>query len=356
MAGPNVKALLKDKVRLTLLGGSFLVVASIFLPWWSLHSSVVNGQQALFDFTIGPSGMGINTIVGDPRTLLAELQVVYVIVTIALLPISVSLGLAAFHGAYCALRGRRGVRVLIGPLWAVIALFWWTFYFLLVYGFFEALGLTIPPTGSADVSWQGYQLVGATWGWDVGLWLAIAGTGVLSAGAALSMRGARAQVPLPEGTRLAFGFHGVGLILLALANLGAMELMLASLPGSAIAWLILVPVVLLFAMAFFARRPKAAAAPRRPLVPALPKIEVPSVRLPKLSLPGRTSPREPDPAPRVAAETPAVPESFPCDRCGRSLPTRVQLDAHRITHAAASQAADARRKMDELGKKLLGRP
>ncbi len=296
--------------------------------------------------------MGITTIVGDPRTLLAGLQTVYVIVTTALLPVSVSLGLGAFNGVYCAVRGRRGVRVLIAPLWAVIGLFWWAFYFLAVYSFFGALGLNIPATGSADLSWQGYQLAGATWGWDVGLWLGIAGTAVLFAGAAFALRGAKAGAALPEGTRLAFGFHGIGLILLALFNLGAMALLLASLQQNAIAWLLLVPVLLLFAMALFARRPRATRASRKPLVPPLPKILKPSLTLPKV--PGLRIPERGPPAVQAGA-TPAA-EGLACPQCGQPFPTQVQLDAHKLSHALGAQAADARQKMDAFGRKLLRRP
>ncbi len=352
MSPSPLRHVVADRANSLLLGGAAAIVASLLLPWWSLHSSVVNGQQVLFDFQIGPLGMGINTIVGDPRTLLAELQVVYWAVTIALLPISASLGLAAFNGVYCVLRGRRGMRVLIAPLWSVIALFWWAFYFLMIYGFFEALGLIIPPTGSADLTWQGYQLAGATWGWDVGLWLGIAGTAVLFAGAALASKGAKASAPAPEASRLAFGVHGIGLLLLALVNLGAMAVLLASLKENGIAWLILAPVLLLFAMAFFARRPKPAAA-RKARVPALPKIPKASFALPKVTLPRRIGGEGLAAAKEDATE---APSDFACPRCGQRFPTQVQLDAHKLTHTLSAQAAEGRQKMDELGRKLFGRP
>jgi hypothetical protein len=157
------------------------VIGSLFLPWWSLHSSIVNGQDALFSFTIGPLGIAINTIVGDPRALLAPLEVVYIIVTILFIPISSSLGLAAFNGVYCIIRKRSGVRILVAPLWGIIAILWWLIYFLVVYSFFNALGLQIQPTGSASITWGSYQLAGAAWGWDTGLWIGIAGTMILFA-------------------------------------------------------------------------------------------------------------------------------------------------------------------------------
>ncbi len=335
---------------LLLLGGSVAVLASLLVPWWSLHSSLVNGQQALFDFTIGPLGVSINALGVDPAKLLAGLQAFYVLVTIALLPVSVSLGLGVFHGVYCALRGRRGVRVLLAPLWAVIGLIWWAFYFLLVYSLFADLGLNIPPTGSADVTWQGYQLVGATWGWDLGLWLGIAGTVVLFAGAALSFRGARATRPVPEGTKLAFGFHGIGLFLLAFLNLGAMALLLASLKDNGIAWLVLAPVLLLFAMAFFARRPRAMRAARKPLGLTLPPIlnpTVPSLRLPDL---GRTAQ-----GPAALAPESTGTQEIACPQCGQRFPNQVQLDAHKLTHTVSAQPTEARRRVDEFGKKLLRR-
>ena len=352
MAPPRWKAFASRKENWLLLAGSALVVVSLMVPWWSLHSSIVNGQQALFDFAISPLGMSIETAVGDPRTLLAGLQAFYVLVTVALLPVSVSLGLAVFHGVYCPLRGRRGVRVLIAPLWSVIGLFWWAFYFFLVYYFFADLGLNIPPTGSADVTWQSYQLVGATWGWDLGLWLGIAGTVVLFAGAALSLRGAKVAAPMPEGTKLALGFHGIGLILLALLNLGAMALLLASLRNNGIAWLLLVPVLLLFAMAFFARRPKTLGAARKPFrvtLPQVPKTTLPSLRLPDL---GRRTQEPPGAAPGGAA---MGSQTLACPECGQRFPTQVQLEAHTLSHTVSAQAAEAQQKLDDFGKKLLGR-
>lgn len=350
---------LVDPGNIGLFLGSVLVVVSLLVPWWSLHSSIVNGQQALFDFTIGPLGIGIGTIVGDPRTLLAGLQAFYVLVTVALLPVSVSLGLGAFNGVYCALRGRRGVRVLIAPLWVIIGLVWWAFYFLVVYSLFSDLGLNIPATGSADVTWQGYQLIGATWGWDVGLWLGIAGAVVLFAGAALSFRGARAAVPTREGTKLAFGFHGIGLLLLALLNLGAMALLLASLRDNGIAWLVLVPVILLFAMAFFARRPKAARAARKPFrvtLPQVPKPTVPSLKLPDhLKMAPDLSRRAHGPPAASPGLAPIGDQTFACPQCGQRFASQVQLNAHTLTHTVSAQAAEARQKMDEFGKRLLGR-
>lgn len=344
--------LLKDKANVTLLAGSVLVVASILLPWWSLHSSIVNGQQALFDFTIGPLGINVNTIVGDPRALLAGLQAFYAIVTIALLPVSVSLALGAFHGVYCALRGRRGVRVLIAPLWSVIGLFWWAFYFLVVYSFFSALGLNIPATGSADLTWQGYQLAWATWGWDLGLWLGIAGTAVLFLGAGFALRAAKGAARAPEGARLAFGFHSIGLVLLALLNFAVMGLLLVSLKEPTIAWLLLVPVGLLFAMAAFARRPKAVAAGRKPFgiaLPRIPKPSVPPLRLPDLG--GKMK----SPLGTQTTASLARGEGVACPQCGQRFPSQVQLDAHKLSHTVSAQAAEAKRKMDDLGRKLLGR-
>src|SRR5437867_3592452 len=90
------------------LGGSLLTGIAVFLPWWELHSNVVNGQLALFDFTISPLGISINTAVGDPRILLAPLEILYLAVTVALLPISSSLALEAFNGVYCFIRKRTG--------------------------------------------------------------------------------------------------------------------------------------------------------------------------------------------------------------------------------------------------------
>jgi hypothetical protein len=79
-----------------LVVGSLFVVLSLFLPWWSLNSNIVNGQNALFSFRISPLGIGINTIVGDPSVLFAPIAAIYFIVTILFIPISSSLGLAVF--------------------------------------------------------------------------------------------------------------------------------------------------------------------------------------------------------------------------------------------------------------------
>jgi hypothetical protein len=228
---------------------------SLFLPWWSLHSNIVNGQDALFSFTIGPLGIGINTIVGDPRVLLAPLEVVFIFVTIMFIPISSSLGLAAFNGVYCLFRKRGGVRILISPLWGTIGILWWLIYFLVVYNFFNTLGLHIQPSGSASISWGSYQLAGATWGWDTGFWLGIAGTVILFAAASpsiLALRAARQSVPR---TQMNFSFHSIGLLILGSANLLVMIGLLVIFSRLTVLWLISLPAGLLFLMTFFARRP-----------------------------------------------------------------------------------------------------
>lgn len=232
--------------------GSVLILLSLFLPWWSLNSSVVNGRDALFSFSIGPVGMAVNTIVGNPSALLAPL---FFAVTILFIPISTSLFLGAFNGIYCLFRKRIGVRILIAPLWSTIAIVWWFTYFLLVYNFFGSLGLNIQPTGSASISWKSYQLVGANWGWDAGLWIAIAGCIVLFAAglnSTLNLRAAQATALKPE---MRFSFHSIGLLLLASVNLLLMIGLLALFSDVVALWLIAVPVTLLFIMALFARRP-----------------------------------------------------------------------------------------------------
>ncbi len=195
----------------------------------------------------------------------------------------IQLALAAFNGVYCVARGRRGLRVLITPLWGAIAISWWAYYFELAYGEFRNLGLNIPATGSADVTWRSYQLIGAAWGWGAGLYLAVAATVVLATGGVLAIR----LTPIPRGTTYALGFHSVGLLLLAILNLVVFVVVLPLVgPRNPAAGLLApVPSVLLFVMAFLARRPKlligysedpiSAAVPRSaPVVPAAQNVPV----------------------------------------------------------------------------------
>jgi hypothetical protein len=260
------------------------VAASLFLPWWSLNSNIVNGQDALFSFTISPLGVGINTIVGDPRALLAPLEVVYIIVTILFIPISSSLGLAAFNGIYCAIRKRSGVRILVAPLWGTIAILWWLIYFLFVYSFFNALGLNIQPTGSASITWGSYQLAGATWGWDTGLWLGISGTVMLFAAVPASIQGLRVARQTILGGQMRVSLHTIGLLILGASNLVVMIVLLIIFSGLAVAWLVSLPMALLFLMAYFARRPadgpKALTALRVPRDRTMTAIRAPLLREP----------------------------------------------------------------------------
>lgn len=61
------------------------------------------------------------------------------------------------------------------------------------------------------------------------------------------------------------------------------------------------------------------------------------------------------PAPPTTAGVSEVSSKFTCPPCGLSFVTRLQLDAHALTHAAAAQAANARDALDGLGKKIFAR-
>jgi hypothetical protein len=124
-----------------------------------------------------------------------------------------------------------------------------------VYSFFNAVGLNIQPTGSASITWGSYQLAGATWGWDTGLWLGIAGTVILLAGAPPSIQGLRvARRSVWKGQKT-ISFHSIGLLIIGSVNLLLMIGMLVVFSGLAVVWLVSLPVALLFLMSYFARRP-----------------------------------------------------------------------------------------------------
>ncbi len=307
--------------RVLLAVGAILVVASVILPWWGLHSSVVNGSQTLFDFTIGPLGVGVQVVGFDPSNLLSELKVVYLAITIAMLPISISLGLAAFNGFYCAARRRRGSRVFVAPLWAVIALFWWFFYFLLLYSLFSTMGLDIPISGSRDVTWQSFQLLGASWGWELGLWMAIAGVVVMFIGGALSIKSAKLE-PVPSEVRLTFGLHSVGLLVIGVFNIIAMLFLFLV---TQMALLIVVPVILLFVMSVLARSPKTVRSivPTQPPPPLFPQPFEAMVPPPPLQWP-QSGIQFPSAPPQGEPPYPAPPTSTPtpqlfCHQCGTLL-------------------------------------
>ncbi len=239
-----------------------LAIVSIFLPWWSLHGAggtvtTSQGTRSLasFDFGIGPTGARIAVQFGgqsipvvDPTGLLSAVSL---IIALALFPVSASLVSAFVNGVYCPIRNRRGQRLLVAPLWVVIALFWWFFYF---FSLDSVLGGGLQPTGTSNITLGKYTLATVTWGWGWGLWLAVISAILFVIAFGISRWSAGpSQVPVERR----MGFHSIGLLFLGVLNLlvGFGLLFVAAILGSfGLAFFALVPAVLLFGMAFLARR------------------------------------------------------------------------------------------------------
>jgi hypothetical protein len=258
------------------LVAGLLAIVSIFLPWWSLHADggtvVTNrGTESLasFDFGLGPTGASIavhltggSVPIVDPTGLLS---VISFIIALALFPISASLVLAFINGAYCPLKDRKGQRLLVAPLWIIIALFWWFFYF---FSIDSALGGSLQPTGTANVALGKYTLGTVTWGWGWGLWLAMVSTILFVAAFVLSSLSARRS---QDSVEKRLGFHSIGLLVLGSLNLvfSVGVLLLASIfRNFGLTPFLLVPPILLFGMAFLARREVQAVSSHMLQVPA----------------------------------------------------------------------------------------
>lgn len=237
-----------------------VAIASIFLPWWSLHAtggSVITNQGvkplASFDLGVGPTGVNVavqltgqSVLIADPTGLLS---VVSVLIAIIVFPVSASIVLAFVNGVYCPIRNRKGERLLIAPLWIVIALIWWFFYFLALN---SAFGGALQPTGTTNIVLGKYTLGTVTWG--SGLWVATVSIVFFFAASAISNW---ATVPQSARTIRTLGFHSVGLFVIAILNAlaGFLLILLATIFGGfTTSLLVLVPVTLLFGMAFLARR------------------------------------------------------------------------------------------------------
>lgn len=297
----STKLNLHTIAKVLLVIGSIGVMVSIFLPWWSLKAGAVNNEIHLFNFHIGPSGFGLETdVVGDVTKFLGPLEELNIIVGIAMLPISVSLFFGFFNGVYCVARKRHSIRVFVAPFWGVIGLFWWFFYYFALYSLFKSAGLDIPPTGSYNISWAGYHLVGVSWGWDTGLYTAVASIGLMFVSGFLIIRSSKKTEPAPGApspeTKKVIGFHSVGLILIAIINLLAALLAMSFIN---IGGLLFIPTILLFGMAFLARSER--------------------VKLTVVSPPAMTTPMSISPIqlPLIVAPSvvPAAAIGIPCPTC-----------------------------------------
>lgn len=239
-----------------------IAIASVFLPWWSLHATggnVITNQGvkplASFDLGVGPTGVNVavqltgqSVPIADPTGLLS---VVSLLIAIIVIPVSASLVLAFVNGIYCPIRNRKGDRLLIAPLWIVIALIWWFSYFLALN---SAFGGALQPTGTTNIVLGKYMLGTVTWGWGSGLWVATIAIVIFFVASAISDW---ATLPQAARTMRTLGFHSVGLFVIAIFNALAnvVLILLASIfGGSTTSLLVLVPVILLFGMAFLARR------------------------------------------------------------------------------------------------------
>lgn len=249
---------------------ALIALVSVFLPWWSLHATggnVITNQGvkplASFDLGVGPTGINVavqltgqSVPIADPTGLLS---VVSLLIAIIVFPVSASIALAFVNGVYCPIRNRRGERLLIAPLWIVIALIWWFFYFLALN---SAFGGALQPTGTTNIVLGKYTLGTVTWGWGSGLWVATISIVFFFAASAISNW---ATVPQAARTVRTLGFHSVGLFVIAIFNalVGVILILLATIFGGFTASLLVwVPVILLFGMAFLARRETSAFPPQ----------------------------------------------------------------------------------------------
>jgi hypothetical protein len=241
---------------------ALLALISVFLPWWSLHAvggNVITNQGvkplASFDLGVGPTGVSVavqlagqSVPIADPTGLLS---VVSLLIAITVFPVSTSIVLAFVNGIYCPIRNRKGDRLLIAPLWIVIALIWWFFYFLALN---SAFGGALQPTGSTNIVLGKYTLGSVTWGWAAGLWVATVSIVLFFAASAISDW---ATIQQAARTRKTLGFHSIGLLVIAIFNVLAdvpLILLASIFGGFTISLLVLVPVVFLFGMVFLARR------------------------------------------------------------------------------------------------------
>lgn len=57
----------------------------------------------------------------------------------------------------------------------------------------------------------------------------------------------------------------------------------------------------------------------------------------------------------VPGLAPIGDQTFACAQYGQRFASQAQLNAHTLTHTVSAQAVEARQKIDEFGKRLLGR-
>jgi hypothetical protein len=186
-----------------LIVGSVLVLASLFLPWWVLTAATTDGSPTEFRFWLSPLGVGVEAGGLDLATIAGpEVSGYLLLVTLLFFPIWGPLAVSGLGGLLQVAFDHRSNRQLTSPLWAVTALFWWFFLLLLIFGLLSDVGLTMGATGSADISFGELSLGSATWGWAVGLWVALAGVSLQIIGAVVTMAHTRyALGRIPENER-----------------------------------------------------------------------------------------------------------------------------------------------------------
>lgn len=200
-----------------------IAIVSVFLPWWNLHAtggSVITNQGvkplASFDLGVGPTGVNVAVQLTGQAVPIADptgvLSVVSLLIAIIVFPVSASIVLAFVNGVYCPIRNRKGERLLIAPVWIVIALIWWFTYFLALN---SAFGGGLQPTGTTNIVLGKYTLGTVTWGWGSGLWVATISIVFFFAASAISNW---ATIPQAARTIRTLGFHSVGLFVIAILN------------------------------------------------------------------------------------------------------------------------------------------
>ncbi len=151
--------------------GVVLIILSIFTPWWAFGSGVA-GNDGYLKLTISPfHGPSIDTPIGSLMEYLApELKMVSFLI---MLPVLIPLIFGILYGIYSGIRRRVSRKIFIAPLWTLVSLVNWFMYYYSVSYLLSLVGFDIPPSGSFDFTYEEYELVNASWGWGIGMYISI---------------------------------------------------------------------------------------------------------------------------------------------------------------------------------------
>ncbi len=199
--------------------GLILILVSILTPWWSFSAQVENEEiEEPTDFEMGikPTGGYVETPVGDLTNKLGP-KVKAISILIAL-PLLLPLGFTFLDGLYTG--GFRIIsrRLYVTPLWSLVALINWMTYYYTISTALSEIGFDIPPTGSYTVEFEGYTFASASWGWGIGMYVAIIAL-ILMIGSAFLMRKIRFKKVDIKRTENSLSITSIGFIFFGLISL-----------------------------------------------------------------------------------------------------------------------------------------